>query len=67
MGNSVITPWMQELINRWEREAGGLEKQADDKSQDYSEIERRLLRMSARVKRADANELRIEAQRVRRG
>jgi hypothetical protein len=63
----VITPWIQDLINRWEREAAGLERQASDKAQDYSELERRLLRMNARVKRGDANDLRAEAQRVRRG
>lgn len=55
-----------ELCNRWDRDASALEREAEH-GQAYSKAERAQLRMHARVKRSCANELRIEARKVRRG
>ncbi len=54
-----------DLSARWDREANGYEQQA--RNAEYSATERKLLEMHARVKRACANELRMEARKVSRG
>ncbi len=45
-----------QLVSHWDREANALDRQAEDRQ--HSQIERRLLAMHARVKRACAAELR---------
>lgn len=54
------------MVERWLRQAHGYEIQANGKG-DYTDIERELLKMHARVKRADAQELKEEISKVRRG
>jgi hypothetical protein len=55
-----------DLAGAWESEAGSLERLAKT-GKDNTPIEKRLLEMHARVKRACAQELRNEAAKVRRG
>lgn len=54
------------IADLWDREARGYEQQAKTGA-DYSAIERRLLEMHARVKRACAQHLRIEFRKIARG
>ncbi len=54
-----------ELAHRWEQDAFGYERQA--KGAEYSPIEKRLLDMHARVKRACANELKLTAGKLGNG
>jgi hypothetical protein len=56
-----------DITARWEREATGYERQAEDVKSDLTPIDRKLLQMHARVKRGCANELRIEMRRITRG
>jgi len=58
--------WLLELCDRWDRQATELEKMAENGAE-YTAAEKKLLRMHARVKRGDANELRIEARKIRHG
>ena len=53
---------VDEIALRWEREASDLERAAKT----ATPVERRLLEMHARVKRACAQELRLDAQRLTR-
>ena len=59
--------WITDLCEHWDREAHALDRAADQRGTDYSAEVRKLMRMHARVKRGTANELRIEARKVRRG
>lgn len=59
--------WIMRLCDRWDREAFELEKMADRKGTEHTELERRMLRLHARVKRGNANELRIEARKLSNG
>ncbi|MBN8885919.1 MAG: hypothetical protein J0I77_09385 [Rudaea sp.] len=58
---------LQELADKWVREAYALERQAEAKHADWTVIERRLMDMRARTIRVCAQELRDEAGKVRRG
>jgi len=55
-----------EIAGKWEREAYDLE-QMSARNGSYTELERRMLKLRATVKRTDAQELKLEMQRVRRG
>ena len=55
---------LKELAERWKREAFGYEQ--DARRGDYSQMERRLLQMHARVKHADADELKRELEKVQK-
>ena len=59
--------WTDELCDRWDREAGGLERLADLRDAEYSAVDRKLMHMHARIKRACAQELRLESRKLRRG
>jgi hypothetical protein len=56
---------LHQMALRWEREASGYERQADGKN-DLNDMERRLLRIHARIKRVCATELKDEISKVRR-
>jgi len=58
--------WTNVLAQRWEQEAFALDRMATDVAR-YDAGDRKLLRMQARIKRACAQELRIEAGKLRRG
>jgi hypothetical protein len=58
---------LRELADKWERESHGLNREAELKSADWTNTERRLLDMHARIKRVCADELRQELAKVRRG
>jgi len=55
-----------EIAGKWEREASDLEQMAS-RNGSYTELERRMLKLRASVKRVDAEELKLEMQKVRRG
>jgi|GEM_PF-1929705 len=59
--------WTDELCNRWDSEASGLERLAELPNADYSAVDRKLMNMHARIKRACAQELRLESRKLRRG
>ncbi len=54
--------WALDLADAWDREAVSLARQAD--ARDMTDIERRLLRMHARVRTGCATELRAAAQKM---
>ncbi|KAB2901268.1 MAG: hypothetical protein F9K31_02465 [Dokdonella sp.] len=58
--------WTLAMVERWELEAAALDRMATDVAR-YDAGDRKLLRMQARVKRACAQELRLEAAKLRRG
>ena len=64
---SSRTTWAEDMCERWEREAFGLERLADLRDADYTAVDRKLMHMHARIKRACAQELRLESRRLRRG
>lgn len=55
-----------DICDRWDREAAALEQMADQRSE-YTDTDQQQLRTHARVKHQCANELRVEARRVRNG
>ena len=59
--------WADEMCDRWEREASGLERLANLRDADYSAVDRKLMQMHARIKRVCAQELRLESRKLRRG
>jgi len=56
----------QEMAAKWEAEASDLERMSG-RVGDYTPLECRMLKQHAHVKRACAQELKLEMQRVRRG
>lgn len=54
------------LADKWEREIYSLEREAEAKHRDWTNIERRLMAMQARGMRACWKELRDELNRIRR-
>ena len=55
------------LAEKWEREIYSLERQAEAKHADWTNIERRLMAMQARGMRLCVQELKDELNKVRRG
>lgn len=57
---------LRDLAGKWDREIYDLERAAEAKHRDYTDLERRLMKMQARGMRACLQELRDELNRVRR-
>lgn len=57
---------LRALADKWDREIYALEREAEAKHRDWTNVERRLMTMQARGMRACLKELRDELNRVRR-
>lgn len=58
---------LRALAEKWEREIYSLERQAEAKHADWTNVERRLMTMQARGMRLCVIELKDELNKVRRG
>jgi hypothetical protein len=57
---------LRALAEKWEREIYSIEREAEAKHRDWTNVERRLMAMQARGMRACVKELKEELSKVRR-